>query len=62
MFAFTFIQSTLVHGRIISFYWPVFAPDLILKMPPQIWRLVTPFFLTRGGISYIFDLYFRMAG
>ncbi|EAS30897.3 derlin-2/3 [Coccidioides immitis RS] len=57
MFAFTFVQSTLVHGRLVSGYWSIFVPSLIFKAFPEVWRLVTPYFLTRGGYGFIFDLY-----
>ncbi|EFE37433.1 hypothetical protein TRV_07914 [Trichophyton verrucosum HKI 0517] len=36
----------------------VFLLPRILQIPPQLWRLVTPFFLTGGGIGFFLDLYF----
>ncbi|RMZ90763.1 hypothetical protein DV736_g2019, partial [Chaetothyriales sp. CBS 134916] len=54
-----FVESVLVYSGLLNSYWILFAPSLIFKLwIPQVWRLVTPFFLTGGGISFIFDLYF----
>ncbi|KAJ5414499.1 rRNA pseudouridine synthase [Penicillium cosmopolitanum] len=56
--ALTLVQSVLVHGRLLSGYYVIFLPRLLWKLPPQIWRLVSPFMLTGGNIAFIFDLYF----
>jgi hypothetical protein len=39
--------------ELVIFRWPTF-----FQIPPQLWRLVTPFFLTGGGINMLFDIYF----
>ncbi|KAJ5081384.1 hypothetical protein NUU61_009648 [Penicillium alfredii] len=56
--ALTFVQSALVYGGALSGYHVVFLPRNLLKLPPQIWRLASPFLLTGPQISFIFDLYF----
>ncbi|RMZ78599.1 hypothetical protein DV738_g3759, partial [Chaetothyriales sp. CBS 135597] len=54
-----FVESALVYSGVADFYWVPFAPSLIFKLwVPQVWRLVTPFFLTGGGIGFVIDLYF----
>ncbi|CAL5874112.1 uncharacterized protein PFLUO_LOCUS8399 [Penicillium psychrofluorescens] len=54
--ALALAQSALVHGRALSGYYVVFLPHLLWKL--QLWRLVTPFLLTGGNISFLLDLYF----
>ncbi|KAG2412668.1 hypothetical protein HFD88_010225 [Aspergillus terreus] len=54
----TFCQSALIYGGLLSAYHVAFLPRVIFKLLPQVWRLATPFFLTRPQISFIFDLYF----
>lgn len=44
-------------GFINLSYFVFYAPE-VFSFPPQIWRLVTGFFLTGGGMSLIFDTYF----
>ncbi|RMD41400.1 hypothetical protein DV735_g3740, partial [Chaetothyriales sp. CBS 134920] len=57
--AAAFVESALVYRGLISFYWVPFAPSLIFKLwVPEIWRLLTPFCLTGGGLAFVFDLYF----
>ncbi|EFR01113.1 hypothetical protein MGYG_04117 [Nannizzia gypsea CBS 118893] len=56
--AATFVQSVLVHGGFLNGMHVVFLLHRILQIPPQLWRLVTPFFLTGGGLSFFLDLYF----
>ncbi|OAL73483.1 hypothetical protein A7D00_1510 [Trichophyton violaceum] len=56
--AVTFVQSVLVHGGFLNGMHVVFLLPRILQIPPQLWRLVTPFFLTGGGIGFFLDLYF----
>ncbi|THZ02387.1 hypothetical protein D6C93_03264 [Aureobasidium pullulans] len=44
---------------IISSYYFVFVPQLVLKLwVPQIWRLVTAFFITGPSLGLIMDPYF----
>ena len=52
------IESVLVLGGILSAHWVIFHKSFFWMLPPQLWRLVTPFFLTSGGIGALFDLYF----
>ncbi|PKX96765.1 centromere/microtubule-binding protein Cbf5 [Aspergillus novofumigatus IBT 16806] len=56
--ALTFAQSALVYGGLLSGYYVVFIPRLLFRLPPQLWRLFSPFLLTGSGLSFIFDLYF----
>lgn len=39
-------------------WWFVFYPQLIWKMPPQLWRFGTAFLLTGPSLSLLFDTYF----
>ncbi|KAJ5095136.1 hypothetical protein N7532_007427 [Penicillium argentinense] len=55
--ALTFIQSTALYGGVLSGYWVIWVPRLIFQVPPQIWRLALPFFITGPKLSFIFDLY-----
>ncbi|KAL1984771.1 hypothetical protein VTN96DRAFT_8712 [Rasamsonia emersonii] len=56
--ALTFVQSALVYGGLLSGYRIIFSLDSILKFPPELWRLATPFFLTGPQLNFLFDLYF----
>lgn len=58
--ALTLAQSLLVYGGVLSGYYVVFLPHQLFKLPPQIWRLASPFLLTGPQISFLFDLYFSM--
>lgn len=43
----------------MSYYYILFYPALLYKkFPPQIWRLVTSFWLTGPQLSILFDPYF----
>lgn len=54
-------ESALVHSGLMSAYRMVFYTPYIFKLPfPELWRLITPFLLTGGGFSMLFDLYFSM--
>jgi Der1-like family len=59
--AATFVESILCHGQLISGMRIFFYKPWLFKMPPDVWRLVTPFLLTSGGLGFIFDLYFCMS-
>lgn len=52
------VQSLLVIGRLLNPFYVLFAPSLVFKLPPGIWRLVTPFLLTSPKLGFFFDLYF----
>lgn len=57
--ALTATTSVLVYGQLLSGSRVIFYLPWILKFPmPEIWRLATPFWLTGGGISILFDAYF----
>jgi Derlin-2/3 len=51
--------STLVYGGLLSAYPILFASEKLFSLPPQLWRLVTPFLLTKPKLSIILDPYFR---
>ncbi|OXV12149.1 hypothetical protein Egran_00098 [Elaphomyces granulatus] len=56
--ALTFVQSALVYGGLLSAYRVVFRSDLVFKLLPEIWRVITPFLLTGPKLSFLLDLYF----
>ncbi|KAH8598099.1 ER-associated proteolytic system protein-like protein Der1 [Bisporella sp. PMI_857] len=56
--AATLTMSILVYTGTLSFYYVLFAPSLMLKLPPQLWRLFTSFLLTSKDLGIIFDTYF----
>ncbi|CAG8304546.1 unnamed protein product [Penicillium salamii] len=56
--ALTLVQSALMHGKLLSKSYAVFAPSLIFALPPQIYRLFTPFLLTGPKLEFAFDVYF----
>ncbi|EED18445.1 conserved hypothetical protein [Talaromyces stipitatus ATCC 10500] len=57
--AFAFVESLAVHGKFMPFWRIHFSPKLIFfTFLPEPWRLITPFFLTGPGLSFLFDLYF----
>jgi hypothetical protein len=54
-----FIESALCHGGLVDIRRVLFYVPWIFKLPiPEVWRFVTPFLLTGGGFSFVFDLYF----
>jgi Derlin-2/3 len=55
--ALTLVQSALMYGGLLGFYWAPFLPSLIFSWRPQIYRLVTPFLLTGPKLGFFFDLY-----
>jgi hypothetical protein len=56
--AATFVESVLCHSGALSAVRVIFYGKWLFKIPPDIWRLLTPFMLTSGGLGFIFDLYF----
>lgn len=51
-------MSLLVHGGLLGFHRVLFYLPYIWKFPfPELWRLVTPFLLTGGGFSALWDMY-----
>ncbi|KAJ5373613.1 hypothetical protein N7517_005619 [Penicillium concentricum] len=55
--ALTLVQSALMYGGLLDFYWAPFVPSLIFSWRPQIFRLFTPFLLTGPSYSFLYDLY-----
>jgi hypothetical protein len=54
-----FIESAICHGGLVDIRRVLFYVPWIFKLPiPEVWRFVTPFLLTGGGFSFVFDLYF----
>lgn len=54
-----FVESVLCHGGLIDIRRVFFYLPWIFKLPiPEVWRIITPFLLTGGGFSFVFDLYF----
>ncbi|CRG88550.1 Derlin-1 [Talaromyces islandicus] len=56
--ALTCLESALVYGGLLNGYHIVFLPGQIFKLLPEVWRLATPFLLTKPQLSFLFDLYF----
>lgn len=54
----SFVTSIGVYSNLIPAYPLVFLPYKIFAFPPQIWRLVTAFFITGPRTGIIFDPYF----
>lgn len=57
--AATAFESILAHSGIIDIRKVIFHYSFLLRFPPEIWRIFTSFLLTGGGLSFVFDLYFR---
>jgi hypothetical protein len=56
--AATFILSALLYTGLLPFHFFVWDSRFVFKLPPQLWRLVTPFLITGPQLSIIFDTYF----
>lgn len=56
--AATFVESLLVYSHLLGATKVIFHHSFIFKIFPEVWRLVTPFFLTDRDLNFIFDLYF----
>ncbi|KAK2058549.1 Der1-like family protein [Colletotrichum caudatum] len=52
-----FVTSVSVFMGFVNGYWFYFAPDLLFKIPPQIWRIGTNFLITGPKLSLLFDPY-----
>ena len=57
--AAAFTTSILVYLDFMSANWIVFAPYMVWRFPPEIWRFVSAFLLTGPDLGIIFDTYFR---
>ncbi len=54
-----FVESAFCHGGLVDFKRVIFHLPWIFKFPlPEVWRFITPFLITGGGFSFVFDLYF----
>ncbi|OLN84908.1 Derlin-2-like protein 1 [Colletotrichum chlorophyti] len=53
-----FVTSLSILLGITNGYWFIFAPQFLLKMPPQIWRIGTNFLMTGPQLGLLFDTYF----
>lgn len=48
-----------MYSGILNPYYVVFIRRFVLKLPvPQLWRLITPFFLTGPKLGIVLDPYF----
>ncbi|PMD13081.1 hypothetical protein NA56DRAFT_544807, partial [Hyaloscypha hepaticicola] len=54
----TFTFSVLVYTGAFPYHYFPFIPRSFLQLPPELWRLVTPFFITGPGLSIFFETYF----
>ncbi|PYH40669.1 uncharacterized protein BP01DRAFT_419281 [Aspergillus saccharolyticus JOP 1030-1] len=55
--ALTFAQSALMYGGLLNGYYLLFDSRFVSKFPPEVWRLLTPFMITRPGLSLFLDVY-----
>jgi len=57
--AVTVLLSATVWAGILPPYYVAFIRPWVLRLPfPQLWRLVSPFFITGPQLGLIFDPYF----
>lgn len=59
--AITFVESALCYSHVLNYYFVPFIPQLVLQSRPEIWRLLTPYFLTDPKLNVLFDLYFSIS-
>ncbi|KAK1148263.1 hypothetical protein N8T08_010072 [Aspergillus melleus] len=52
------LSSALVYGGMLSAMRVLFLPELLVKLPPEVWRPFTSFLLTGPQLDFLFDLYF----
>ncbi|KAI9149216.1 Derlin-2 [Paramyrothecium foliicola] len=52
-----FVLSTAIHFGLMPSTWFVHHPYFLWQIPPQIWRVVTTYFVT-SGLGILFDTYF----
>ncbi|KAK4103810.1 hypothetical protein N658DRAFT_419975 [Parathielavia hyrcaniae] len=53
-----FVTSVSVYTSLLPVSWIYFSEDRLLRLPPEIWRLATAFFLSGPQIGIILDPYF----
>ncbi|KAI5295278.1 hypothetical protein KEM52_001848 [Ascosphaera acerosa] len=51
-------KRRLLERRILNIRHLLFHPSLLCKRWPDVWRLVTPFFVASPGVQLLLDLYF----
>ena len=51
------VVSALGYAGVISLELFTFELPLIFTVPPQVWRIVTAFFITRPKMAIVFDPY-----
>jgi Derlin-2/3 len=54
------VTSISVHFGFLSYSWFYFTEDRLFRLPPEIWRLATNFFLSGAKMGIIMDPYFGM--
>jgi hypothetical protein len=52
------VTSISVHFGLLSYAWFYFTEDRLFRLPPEIWRLATNFFLSGAQMGIIMDPYF----
>jgi hypothetical protein len=52
------VTSISVHFGFLSYSWFYFTEDRLFRLPPEIWRLATNFFLSGAKMGIIMDPYF----
>lgn len=52
------VTSLGIHLGVLPYQYFIYHPFFIFKFPPELWRFVTSFFITGGGLSLLFDTYF----
>lgn len=53
-----FALSITLHLGFLPGSWFIYHPYYLWKFPPEIWRIVTSFFITGSGLNLLFDTYF----
>ena len=54
------LVSIPVHFGWVSYHYFYFSEDRLFRLPPELWRLVTNFFLSGAQLGIIMDPYFGM--
>ncbi|KAK3378303.1 Der1-like family-domain-containing protein [Podospora didyma] len=52
------VTSITAHLGMLPYAWFYFTEDRLFRLPPEIWRLVTSFFLSTPSLGIILDPYF----
>ncbi|KAE9372521.1 hypothetical protein N431DRAFT_243181 [Stipitochalara longipes BDJ] len=54
----TFIFSLLVYTGALPYHYFDFVPQSFLQLPPEVWRLFTPFILTESRVGVLYEPFF----